>query len=783
MFVVASAIFFAGFLASISVFIYLKSVLVEMEKGIILVEALQVAHKVENVLDQNMLVAEKVSENIDIADSLGMEEFPKDFIMMHLSHYNLNSDFSEISIVNKEGLALVATDENLIGENYSQKDFFRKSLAVGEAQVAPVTDGNGNLKYIISYPIKNKGGSIEGAVIVISRPGIFNEALAARSNEGEKLNIILSDMNGIILFSSEDNRTLKSLGNIDDALREKIMQSNHFPGLNVESIQYEIIQDEINANSDSQVLEFSDDIDGKEEILAMKKVEGYPFFTIIETDKEDHTKHIMGIAVISSMMVGLSALLSGIIIYFSVGYQLRPLDSLNRLLLKAAEGDYLVKMNKLGSSKEVIELVTAFNLMIANVKKSKDEVDKKVNEQTMDINKKKEELESQKSAILNILEDVSIEKENSEALARDLEKFKLAVENVSDHIVITDPDGIVLYANKAVEKITGFSNKEVIGKKAGNIDLWGGLTSKDAYGNFWDTIKNKKKVFIGEFRNKRKNGEEYDAYASVSPVMDKHGNIVFFVGIERDITKEKDVDKAKTEFVSLASHQLRTPLTAINWYVEMMMNGDAGKISKDQKSYLEEVYKGSKRMVELVNSLLNVSRIDLGTFAIDPEPTNFVSVSKDVLSELKPSIMKKKMKIKQSYDRELPLINADQKLLRIVFQNLLSNAVKYTSENGTISIGIKKDAGDVLITVSDNGYGIPEKQQSQIFEKLFRADNARQKETDGTGLGLYVLKSIVEKNNGKVWFDSIENKGTTFYVKMPLTGMIKKEGTKGLSAA
>jgi signal transduction histidine kinase len=186
-------------------------------------------------------------------------------------------------------------------------------------------------------------------------------------------------------------------------------------------------------------------------------------------------------------------------------------------------------------------------------------------------------------------------------------------------------------------------------------------------------------------------------------------------------------------------------------------------------------------MIELINSLLNVSRIDMGVFAIVPEPCDFSEISDSVLAELMPSIKEKNMVIKKDYDKKLGKINADPKLTRILFQNLLSNAVKYTAEKGNIFVSTKKQGDDVLITVKDTGYGIPKKDQPRIFEKLFRADNIRDKETDGTGLGLYIIKSITEQSGGKIWFESEENKGTTFYVRLPLSGMKPKEGTKDLA--
>lgn len=255
-------------------------------------------------------------------------------------------------------------------------------------------------------------------------------------------------------------------------------------------------------------------------------------------------------------------------------------------------------------------------------------------------------------------------------------------------------------------------------------------------------------------------------------------------GTYQDITKEQEVDQAKTEFVSLASHQLRTPLSAINWYSEMLLSGDSGKLNQQQQELMQQVADSNRRMIDLVGSLLNVSRIDLGTFAVDPVPTDFKAVAESVLGELQAPIATKNLKVTTWYAPELPLIPADPKLLRMVFQNLLSNAVKYTPEKGEIrlAVGPEPSGKEVRITVADTGFGIPLNAQEKIFTKLYRADNAREKDADGNGLGLYIVKSIVEQSQGKIWFESQENKGTTFFVHLPLSGMRKKTGAKALEA-
>jgi PAS domain S-box-containing protein len=393
------------------------------------------------------------------------------------------------------------------------------------------------------------------------------------------------------------------------------------------------------------------------------------------------------------------------------------------------------------------------------------------------IRERTSELEDSQKALMNVLEDVEEEKNKVIGLAQDLEKFKLAVENTSDHIVITDKEGILLYANRGAEAMTGFSVREIIGKKCGGKDTWGGLMSKDFYIGLWSTLKKEKKSFKGEISNRRKDGTPYIAMATISPVMDKDGEVLFFVGIERDITKDKEIDRAKSEFVSLASHQLRTPLSIINWYTELLLNEDSGELNDEQKSYLEEIVGGNERMVDLVGALLNVSRIEMGNFAINPKKTDIIKVAESILRELFIKFESRDVDLDFKYD-DLPLLDFDSKLFGIIVDNLVGNAIKYTPDGGKVSFRIKKDKRGIVMTVADNGYGISRNDKDKIFTKLYRGENIQEKVADGNGLGLYIVKSIVDQSGGSIWFDSEEGKGTTFYVTFPLSGMKKKSGDK-----
>ncbi|MCH8987086.1 PAS domain S-box protein, partial [Patescibacteria group bacterium] len=390
------------------------------------------------------------------------------------------------------------------------------------------------------------------------------------------------------------------------------------------------------------------------------------------------------------------------------------------------------------------------------LEKSKIELEKKVRERTV-------QLEKSRQSVLNVLAKVEIEKAN---VSTEKEKIDSILHSIGDGVFVIDTQFRITIFNQVAANISGFSVKEALGKKYNEILKF--VYEKD--GKINDKFI-KEAMATGEIREMLnhtvligKDGEQVAVADSAAPLKDKAGKVNGCVVVFRDVSKEREIDRAKSEFVSLASHQLRTPLTSINWYMEMLLSGEVGGIEEKQKEYLEKIYHNSRRMVVLVNALLNASRVELGTLAVEPKPINLFEIADSVLDELSPQIKKKELQIEKSYDKSLPTVNADPQLTRIVFQNLLSNSVKYTPENGTISLTIEKKEPNVLIKVSDNGYGIPKAQQSQIFKKLFRADNIKSKDPDGTGLGLYIVKSVVEQSGGKIWFESKENKGTTFYV-------------------
>ncbi len=368
-----------------------------------------------------------------------------------------------------------------------------------------------------------------------------------------------------------------------------------------------------------------------------------------------------------------------------------------------------------------------------------------------------------------------------------LEMFKLAVDQSSNHIIFTDENGIIKFANSSAERMTGYSINEMIGQTS---RLWGGLMGETFYKSLWDTIKIKHQPFVGKIKNRKKNGSYYFSLTRISPLISPEGELLGFVGTEEDITELENIDRTKTEFISLASHQLRTPVTALNWYLEILQKKEENEnISDEFKKYIEEIYTINRNMIHLVNTLLDASHIELGNTTIHPIPVDMVETAKAIILELKPEIKKKGIIVVEKYEEKLPLFVTDPKIAGIIFQNLLTNALKYipSIKKGEIDISIntvKKGsvvelktvpADSLLITVKDNGIGIPSNQSDKIFSRMFRADNARDGVSEGSGLGLYIVKKNIDLISGDIWFMSEVGKGTTFYVLLPFSISNKKE--------
>ncbi|MDB5160399.1 MAG: putative Histidine kinase [Candidatus Saccharibacteria bacterium] len=228
------------------------------------------------------------------------------------------------------------------------------------------------------------------------------------------------------------------------------------------------------------------------------------------------------------------------------------------------------------------------------------------------------------------------------------------------------------------------------------------------------------------------------------------------------------LDEAKDEFISMASHQLRTPLTSIKGYISMLMDGDVGKVSREQQHLLQEVFISSERMVRLIGDFLNVSRLQTGKFIIDKHPSDLAKIVAQEVESLEPNASAHGLQFTYKRPKNIPEMNLDENKIQQVIMNFCDNAIYYSKENSKISVKLAIVNHQVEFSVKDTGIGVPEAEQAQLFDKFFRATNARKQRPDGTGVGLFLAKKVIDAHDGEIVFESKEGKGSTFGFRLPI---------------
>lgn len=234
--------------------------------------------------------------------------------------------------------------------------------------------------------------------------------------------------------------------------------------------------------------------------------------------------------------------------------------------------------------------------------------------------------------------------------------------------------------------------------------------------------------------------------------------------------KYSELDKQKSEFVSTVSHQLRTPLSAIKWTLDILLKGETkGELTVEQRALLMKAYESNERIINLIRDMLGIDRMESGMYGFSYTDINIIDLITNILAEFETQIQRRKLSVTLKKDEDIPKIPVDPQKMRAVLQNLIENAMKYTREGGYVNVEVHKDGTDkIKITVEDNGIGVPVEQQKDLFKRFFRAANAKAVDPEGSGLGLFIVKTIVEKHGGTMNFESVEGKGTKFMFTLPL---------------
>lgn len=244
--------------------------------------------------------------------------------------------------------------------------------------------------------------------------------------------------------------------------------------------------------------------------------------------------------------------------------------------------------------------------------------------------------------------------------------------------------------------------------------------------------------------------------------------MIISFSIIKSFERMVEIAKMKSEFVGIVSHQLRAPLSNLKWVVDLLISGKVDRVSEKQTAYLQILRENSQRMEGLVSDLLIVSRLEANNLVFKREKVSLVELTKSLISRLKPFVKASNIEIELKAEDNLPEIACDYQKIEQAVGNVLDNAIRYIKGKGEVSVVLKKEAGRLCLEIKDNGIGIPREDQKHIFQKFFRAGNAAKVQAQGSGLGLYIAKAIIEKSGGKIHFISRENQGSTFILTMPI---------------
>lgn len=364
---------------------------------------------------------------------------------------------------------------------------------------------------------------------------------------------------------------------------------------------------------------------------------------------------------------------------------------------------------------------------------------------------------------------------NERNKALDLQREDDAIfASMGEGMVLIDKNYLVHRVNVCALKMLGYAQHEFLNRPCADVmQLFNEKTSQAVNVKSGDVgdLFSKNGAGIYERVLVRKDGGRIPVRLVLSPVVVGR-SMVGFVVIIGDITKQRQLDQAKDVFLSLATHQLKTPATAIKWYNEMLIGekGAKDELAPNKLRIARAIDKCVKHMMYIVDNLLDVSRMETGRLKVEPGPVDVKRMLVQIINDFRPQIHLKKQAITFTCQEDLDAVCVDRQLVIQAISNILNNAIKYSQNGSRIDVAVLQDAHFVTVKIADQGYGIPKSQQPEVFKKFFRAENAVRREASGNGLGLYLVKAIVKANGGKVSFVSVEDKGSTFTVSLPRQG-------------
>jgi len=649
-----------------------------------------------------------------------------------------NESFNDISVVNQDGkelvrknrlLAVAPSDLRSIHDSDAFRSVLEEGLYIGQLYIV-----NGRPFFDIGRQIVDTQGVFAGAVFAqIDARTVTTvvEKISRTADPGSRVYIV--NDKGIVIAYSDisyilEERDLSSLPAVKQIMRTPESDSisasyDNELGVRVLGSAYPMTIELLEPNSKGPVL--------------------VNWFVVVEQPESvvyaDASAAAWFLVVVLLSAIVLSA---GSALYFA-GLISRPIEALHTAALEFGKGNLAYRAD-VTTRDEIGDLARSFNATAEALQKT-----------------------------------VASLKNEEQITSAERNKLRLVLAGVTNAVVAVDTSRNVILFNKAAEALTGYSMREVLGKPVqGMIKLFSDdlEITVDQYCPVKSDLegpvfrKNNLK-FLG------RNGKEYMVNLVSGRIHEGENINLGCILTFQDITREFAMEKTKREFVSIAAHQLRTPLAGLSWISEVLLSGTKGTLNVAQKELVEKSVGAVHRMIELVNDLLDVSRIEEGRFGVRPSRQSIYPMLTRVLDALQKEAKIKHVTLTSKLQEGLPELSIDANKLEFVFSNVVDNAIKYTPTGGSVVVCAERKGNEVVVSVTDTGIGISEPDADRVFTKFFRSREAISYFTDGSGLGLYVAKNIVDQHGGTIRFESKKGRGTTFSVSLPLSRSVLPDAT------
>src|SRR3989338_9815092 len=649
-----------------------------------------------------------------------------------------SENFSDITVVDIDGVEIARKNRRLVlteadRQNVADSPRFR-AVKEGGIYVGPVVVENGRPFFTFGMQILNARSEFAGAVFAEVDARIMPRVVGAISEiVGPPGRVYIVNERGVVIAHPDQSYVLAernlselpSVRSIVAAPQDEAMPHSDFALTS--SLYVNELGQSVLGSAHTLTIELPDS-----RSASSSSINWY----VIAEQPEDRVYAEAESAAWFSLILSLAAIIfAAAAAFFFAGRVSRPIEALHRAALEFGKGN-LAYRTDVQTGDEIGDLARSFNTTAETLAKT-----------------------------------VSSLENEERVTAAERNKLRVILSGITNAVIAVDLDRNIILFNKAAETLTGVGADKVFGKPVTDIvKLYDGDSElrPDTYCPSEGEELEGVIYSVNNLKITDRRGSEHIVNLVASRIREGASIQLGCVLTFQDITREAVMERTKREFVSIAAHQLRTPLTGMSWTVEALLSETKGVLNAAQKELVQRGLGAIRHMVDLVNDLLNVTRIEEGKFGIKPTRQLVYEFLANVVEGFKKSAEVRKIELVVNIAPNIQPFDFDADKMEFVIGNILDNAIKYTPVGGKVTLEVREQDGAVQFTIRDTGIGISKGESDRIFTKFFRSAQATSYFTDGSGLGLYVAKNIVNQHNGSIRFESEEKKGTTFVVSLPL---------------